>query len=83
MRKLTLSADEAVIRKAKKLARQNRTSISAMFERLVRMMTAPREPSRPIGPIARKATGIIALPKGKTARQVLEESLADKYGLDR
>ncbi len=28
-------------------------------------------------------TGIISLPKGKTARQVLEESLADKYGLDR
>ncbi len=83
MKKLTLSADEAVIRKAKRLARENQTSISAIFERLVRTMTDPQELRRAIGPIARKATGIISLPKGKTPRQVLEDSLMDKYGLDK
>lgn len=84
MKKLTLNAEADVIRQAKKLARKNRTSVSAMFGRVIRLM-AEAEPGKrpPLGPVTRKATGLISMPKGKTDRQVLEEALAEKYELDK
>ncbi len=83
MRKLTLSADESVIEKAKLLAKEEGTSVSAMFERFVRLLLARRRAKdQTVGPIAQKATGMITLPRGKQARQILEEALAEKYGLE-
>lgn len=81
MKKLTLSADESVIREAKKLANESGTSVSSMFGRFVRSLSRRRKPARPIGPTARKATGVIRLPAGKTEREALEDALTDKYGL--
>ena len=81
MKTLTLSADEKVIRDAKKLAAESGTSVSSMFERFVRSLSRRQRPARPIGAIARKATGTIRLPKGKTGRQVLQDALTEKYGL--
>ena len=84
MKKLTLSADERVIEQAKKLAEEQGTSVSAMFERIVRML-ARRDEARddiPPGSITARVTGIISLPKGKTDRQALEEALSEKYGLE-
>jgi hypothetical protein len=86
MKKLTLSADHDVIRDAKKLARKNRTSVSAMFGRMIRMMAEEQSagrPPRPVGPITRKATGLISMPANKTDRHVLEEALTQKHGLDK
>jgi hypothetical protein len=80
MGKLTLSADPAVIARAKRLARRHGTSVSAMFERLIRGMADGPAATRSVGPLTRRASGIIALPRGKTDRQVLEEALAGKYG---
>jgi hypothetical protein len=82
MPKLTLSADRKVIDQARKLARENNTSISSMFARFVRMLAVRRKLPRDIGPIARQATGLITLPKGKTSRDVLVDALMEKYGLD-
>jgi len=81
MKKLTLSADESVIREAKNLASESGTSVSSMFERFVRSLSRRRKPVRPVGPIARKATGVIRLPAGKSERAVLEDALIDKYGV--
>jgi len=81
MKKLTLSADENVIREAKKLAAESGTSVSSMFERFVRSLSRRQRPSHAIGAIARKATGVIRLPKGKTERQVLEDALTERHGL--
>ncbi len=83
MKKLTLSADPTVIRKARRLARKNKTTISAMFARFIRLMDTDDAQAAPISPIARKASGMLKLPKGKTDRAVLEEALEDKYGLKR
>jgi hypothetical protein len=83
MPKLTLSADRETIKQAKKLARQNKTSVSSMFSRFVRLMAKGRKPGDEIGPLTRKAMGIASLPKGKTYRAVLEEALLEKYGLDK
>jgi hypothetical protein len=83
MKKLTLSADEDVIRKARQLARKNKTSISAMFSRLVLAMSKREEPTgeEPLGPLTRKALGLAKLPAGKPYREVLEEALMEEYGV--
>ena len=83
MKKLTLSADESVIREVKRLARRNRTSVSAMFGRFVRSLAGSRKTADAIPPdsIAARVTGIISLPKGKTPRDVLTEALMEKYGV--
>jgi len=82
MKKLTLNADETIIEKAKMLAEEEGTSVSALFERYVRMLIARRRTSQSLGPIARKAAGVISLPRGKLARHILEEALAEKYKID-
>ncbi len=82
MRKLTLNADELIIEKANFLAEEEGTSVSAMFDRFVRMRLARRQAHRSLGPIARKAAGVISLPRGKRAGQILEEALAEKYEID-
>lgn len=81
MKKLTLSVDPDVIEDARELAKQTGTSVSSIFERIVRSLVAQRRATRPLGPLTRKATGMITLPKRCTARQVLEDALLEKHGL--
>jgi len=79
MPKLTLSVDQEVIEQARTLASRNRTSISAMFERLIRLMARGSKASRNVGPITRKLTGVIKVPRGKTYRQLVEDALIEKH----
>ena len=82
MRKLTLSADEDVIRLAKRLAAREKTNVSAMFANFIRMLTRAKErlSAVPADSIAARAAGFISLPKGKTPRDVLTEALLERYG---
>ncbi len=81
MTKLTLSVDEEVVAQAKRLAGEHGTSVSAMFTQIIRSMAdGPRQGPRP-GPLARRASGLIRLPEGRTARDVLVDALAEKYEL--
>ncbi len=82
LQKLTLSADETTIEKAKKLAEEEGTSVSAMFVRFVRLLHARRAEQPVVGLIASKATGIIKFPDGKPEREILEEALDEKYGIE-
>ncbi len=82
MKKLTLSADDQVVREARRLAASHKTSISAMFARFVRIL-ASRERAGddiPADSIAAQATGSLRLPKGKTADDVLAEALMERHG---
>ncbi len=81
MKKLTLSADPDVIDQARELARQSGTSVSSMFERFVRLRAQQARGARPLGPLTRKASGMIVLPKGRSEKRVLEDALREKYGL--
>jgi len=81
MKKLTLNADPDVIEEAKHLAEQTGTSVSSMFERFVRLLAMQRRDKRSFGPLTRKASGMIALPKRRSERQVLEDALLEKHGL--
>jgi len=79
MRKLTLSAEPEVIDRAKRLADRCGTSVSEMFSQFVRAMDTPASSSVPIGPLTKKATGLVKLPRGKSARKLIEEALAERY----
>ena len=82
MIRLTLSVDECVAKEAKRLAKRSGRSVSAMFSRFVLAMSRAEKTQPEIGPLTRKASGLVSLPKGKTGRKVLEEALLEKYGLD-
>lgn len=81
MKKLTLNAEPEVIELARKLAKENGSSISSMFARIIRMLARRSGSGESIGPITRKASGVVTLPRGKTSRQVLEDALLQKYKL--
>jgi len=83
MKKLTLSMDEETIRQAKRLAAEQGTSVSAMFSRLVQAMARGPGKQIEIGPITRRATGLVKLPSDKTDREILQEALEKKYGIQR
>jgi len=81
MPKLTLSADKDVIQKAKQLAQERGTSVSAMFSRFVESVATGADPKRlKPGPMTRKAIGLAKLPSNKTDRQLIEEALAERFG---
>jgi len=47
------------------------------MKRARRMLKADK---KRLGPLTRKATGIVKLPPGKTDRELLEEALVEKHG---
>lgn len=82
MARLTLRVDESVAEKAKRLAKENGTSVSAMFTRFVLALDSCRERRIPFGPITCMASGMVRLPNDKTDRELLEEALMEKYGIE-
>ena len=83
MTKLTLSIDEAVVEKAKRIAEANRTSVSAMFSQFVQSAGAQHKRQTKIGPLTRKLSGIVKLPAGKDYKEALTEALMAKHGIVR
>jgi len=81
MAKLTLSAEARVISQAKKLAKKGNTSVSAMFARYVENMTRFQAKDLDVvGPITRRASGMVRLPKGLSDKKLIEDALAAKHG---
>lgn len=79
--KLTLSIEKQTVKDIKRLAKDEGTSVSAMFERFARSVTQKRRKSGELGPATRKASGMLKLPRGKSDRQVLEEALMERFEL--
>lgn len=80
MPKLTLSADAEVIEQAKRLAEERGTSVSAMFSQFVTLMARRTSPhNQPLGPLTRKAMGMVSLPRDKSDRELIEEALAERH----
>ena len=79
MPKLTLSADSDVIDLAKKLADRQGTSVSGLFSQFIRSMATRGRPAS-LTPVTRRASGLIRLPRGKSARQLTQEALSARYG---
>ncbi len=79
MTKLTLSVEEEVVEKAKRIAEANKTSVSAMFSQFVQSIGGNRAGRPKIGPLTRKATGVAKLPPDKDYKDVLTDALIEKY----
>lgn len=78
MPKLTLSADREIIDKAKELAKQQRTSVSALFAQFINAATrSDHWPDQP-APITRRCKGLAKVSADKTDRQLFEEAIAEK-----
>ncbi len=83
MKKLTLSMKEKDILAAKRLAKSRRTSISSMFTQLIRAMSKRDGITKSkLPPLTRSLLGIAKLPKGKSDREILEDALLEKHGLN-
>ena len=79
--KLTLTADPEIIRTAKRLAAARNMSVSALFSRLIESLQTELETSvSDIGPLTKKASGLVSLPAGRTDRDLLADALTEKHG---
>ncbi len=83
MVKLTLSMEPAVVREAKRLARERKTSVSVMVSHFVKSVAAANGRRDKIGPLTRKMTGVLKVPPGKDYKEFLTDALMEKYGLDK
>ena len=81
MKKLTLNAEPEVIEQARRLAEAQGTSVSSLFARIIGFLAQRQGHRVPVGRIARNASGMIKLPRGKPEREILEEALVEKYDL--
>jgi hypothetical protein len=75
--------DDAVLRDARQVAKRRGSSISAMVSRFFRVMARRDAQAPQISPTVRKLSGIVSLPKGKSDRELLEDALRERYGLDK
>lgn len=78
MPKLTLSAEKDVIEKAKQLADERGTSVSAMFSQYVEAMSATGRRRRAAAPITRRLRGLAKVSAKKTDRELYEAAILAK-----
>ena len=80
-RKLTLTADGAIIAKAKKLAAESNSSVLSMFSRFIASISRKRsrQGEWEIASITQRATGLLSLKGHPDERQLLEEALLEKF----
>ena len=82
--KLTLSANADLIADAKTVAAKRKTSVSAMVSGFLGSVSRPEvEASLSLGPITRRASGLVKLPAGQSDKELLGDALATKYGAAR
>lgn len=81
MKKLILSADPEVIEQAQRIAQETGTTVSSLFERMIRLLARKRRARTPLGPATRSATGVIRLPRGIADRALVAEAIAEKHGI--
>ena len=79
--KLTLRINENVIERAKKYARNHRTSLSKMIEAYLDSITSQRETAEKqvITPLVESLIGVIDLPAEYDYRKDYRDYIVDKY----
>jgi hypothetical protein len=78
--KLTLSISKETITHAKRFAKRNKTSISALVENYLRhLIEAKYGHDNTVTPMVKELTGIIKLPNESDHKKEYEEYLAEKY----
>ena len=77
--KLTLKLNTGIINRAKKYAKEHKTSLSKMVESYLDSVTKPEEPGIEITPLVRSLSGVIDLPDDYDYRKDYSEYLDHKY----
>ena len=77
MPKLTLNAEKDVIEKAKRIANERGTSVSAMFSQFVTGMAPSRQRRKP-APITRRLRGLAKVSADTSDRELFEEAILAK-----
>jgi hypothetical protein len=80
MARLTLNVDAEVVEQAKRLAAERHTSVSTMFSQFIQALANRKRQAKPLGKLARQASGVIAL-KNRSHGDVLADALKDKHRL--
>ena len=78
MPKLTLNAEKDVIEKAKRIANERGTSVSAMFSQFVAGMGSSRRRRRKPAPITRRLRGLAKVSADRSDRELFEEAILAK-----
>ena len=79
--KLTLSAEKDLIAEAKRLAAQRKTSVSALVSGFLRSLSRGEgDAPASLGPITRRASGLVKLPAGRSDKDLIGDALTSKYG---
>lgn len=83
MHKAALKMDETVVKGPKGGARRKSASHSPRISAFFITLPDGRRKRIPIGPLTRKALGIVRLPRGKDYRELYEEAICEKYGISK
>lgn len=79
MPKLTLSAEKDVIEKAKRIAEERGTTVSAMFSQFVDAISSPSRRRRKAAPITRRLRGLAKVSAKKSDRELFETAILEKH----
>ena len=79
--KLTLSIDEAVIKKAKEFAKKNHTSLSQLFENYLSNLTNKQKDNdkEEISPLVKGLSGVLKVPANFDPKKERTKYLENKY----
>ena len=81
--RLSLSMDESVVERARRLADARNTSISRLFVSFICLMEQPHSSPDVLPPLTKRALGLAkgCVPDKWEYRDVLADALAEKYGV--
>ncbi len=80
--KLTLSMDEAVIKRAKTFAQQNHTSLSQVIENYLSNLTADKgENNDNLSPLVKSLSGVLRMPDDYNYKEDRSKYLTKKHGV--
>lgn len=78
-KKLTLSLDDAIIKRAKGYAKSNNISLSKLIESYLKMLTKQKTISTEITPLVESLSGVISLDKDFDVKDDYTNYLIEKY----
>jgi hypothetical protein len=78
MKRISITADEKIIRLAERLAADRKMTVSQLFSRFIASLDS--KPAAPrIGPKTRKLTGVAKLPANRSYKQFIREAVIEKH----
>jgi uncharacterized protein YfdQ (DUF2303 family) len=77
--KLTLSLDETTIEKAKYYAKENRTSLSELFENYLNNIVSDKKKEETITPLVKSLSGILKIEHAENHKSEYADYLINKY----